>query len=191
MFNKVDRLCPETIRDFATYGEDVSDMCLDCAVTIFTKIDREKQEKIAKAKEVLQWATKQAMQCVEISTLQVPAGSSVESKGIVSGYSVIGTGVFTEIASAWTDFFGMESGAYFEKIRTGEDRAIGMAKLKALRLGANAIYGATLNVTEATKGNGMLIISWRRHRKNFASLKTCRILSSRQILTTMSGTGSS
>lgn len=93
-------------------------------------------------------------------TLDPPEVWRAEMKGIVSGHSVVGTGPIVAIASAITDVFGLESGAYQEKIRTGECTAIMCAKKKALEIGATAICGSSLRVSEATSGHGMLMVSF-------------------------------
>lgn len=53
--------------------------------------------------------------------------------GVVSGYSVIGTGVISEIFSSWSDFFGMQSNTYLGKIRKAEEFSLNMLKLEALK----------------------------------------------------------
>lgn len=88
-----------------------------------------------------------------------PVPDDGEDCGLVTGYCILGTGPFTSLFSAVTDTFGMKSNAYLEKARTAEKEALTMMKLEALKLGADAVYCVRVNLTEATSGNGMLMVS--------------------------------
>lgn len=54
---------------------------------------------------------------LEVITLPPPADWKYQIKGLVPAQAAIGTGPLTEIFSAWTDFFGQESGRYAAKLR--------------------------------------------------------------------------
>lgn len=88
-----------------------------------------------------------------------PVPGTGEDRGLVTGYCILGTGPLTSLFSAVTDTFGMKSNAYLEKARTAEKEALTMMKLEALKLGADAVYCVRVNLTEATSGNGMLMVS--------------------------------
>ena len=82
-----------------------------------------------------------------------------EDCGLVTGYCILGTGPLSSLFSSVTDTFGIKSNAYLEKARTAEKEALSMMKLEALKLGADAVYCVRINLTEATSGNGMLMVS--------------------------------
>ena len=88
-----------------------------------------------------------------------PVPAAGEDRGLVTGYCILGTGPLTSLFSAVTDTFGMKSNAYLEKARAAEKEALTMMKLEALKLGADAVYCVRVNLTEATSGNGMLMVS--------------------------------
>lgn len=88
-----------------------------------------------------------------------PVPAAEEDRGLVTGYCILGTGPLTSLFSAVTDTFGMKSNAYLEKARAAEKEALSMMKLEALKLGADAVYCVRINLTEATSGNGMLMVS--------------------------------
>ena len=88
-----------------------------------------------------------------------PVPAAGEDRGLVTGYCILGTGPLTSLFSAVTDTFGMKSNAYLEKARAAEKEALSMMKLEALKLGADAVYCVRINLTEATSGNGMLMVS--------------------------------
>lgn len=156
---KADRPSDSAVQALKQLGKNVDDYCLQCFVKKRAEVENDIEANIEELKTKLKSVTEEELEKIQVFTTPPPEDWKFEIKGIVSGYSVIGTGPFTEIASAFTDLFGQESVAYFEKIRTGEARAINVAKMESLKKGGNALSGVTLTVTEATRGNGMLIIS--------------------------------
>lgn len=156
---KADKPSDLAVQALKKLGHNVDDYCLQCYVKKRAEVENSIERNIEELKNKLQCITKEELNKIQVFTISPPNKWEFEIKGMVSGYSVIGTGLFTEIASSWTDFFGKESLAYNEKIRTGEMRAIDMAKMQVLKEGGNVLSGVKLSVTEATHGNGMLIIS--------------------------------
>lgn len=95
---------------------------------------------------------------VPIVTLHNPQDWKYQSIEILSAQSVTGTGVITEIASSWTDFFGMESSRYNEKLKSGEERCKNILRFQALQMGGNAILGTDIDYSEAGAGKAMLLV---------------------------------
>ena len=159
-FMSAKTVCDSTKRDFAAYGKDVSGICEKCCSSLKDNLLKEVEaQKNELAKQVEE--TKNALlREVSVSTTPHDHKWDDKIKGIVTCYSVIGTGPLTEITSAWTDFLGIESGSYLKKIRLGEESAISMAKFQAAQMGANFISGANIYIAEATKGNGMIMVSF-------------------------------
>ena len=87
---------------------------------------------------------------------------------MVSGYAVIGVGAFTGLANVLTDFFGGESEDYLNKIRQAERRAINVAKMQAIEMGANVISGIRLEVKSGS--TGLLLVSCVGTASNTASV---------------------
>lgn len=156
---KADKPSDAAVQALNHLGYNVEDYCIQCYVKKVAEVDHNIEQLIIGLRQDLEKATEKELEKIQVLTTIPPYDWKFEVKGIVSGYSVIGTGPLTEIASAFTDLFGQESVAYNEKIRTGEARAINIAKMEALKKGANVLSGVNLNVSEATRGNGMLIIS--------------------------------
>lgn len=98
------------------------------------------------------------IQKVPIITLHNPKDWKYETLEIVSAQSVTGTGVFSEIASNWTDFFGMDSKIYNEKLKSGEDKCKNQLRAQTIKLGGNAILGTDIDYSEAGAGKGMLMV---------------------------------
>ena len=89
--------------------------------------------------------------------LHVSNECSGNNLGFITGYSALGTGFLTEFASTFTDTLGIQSESYRQKLSESEDTAKQDIIIKALRLGATAIYGVKYQITEATAGKGILI----------------------------------
>ena len=92
-----------------------------------------------------------------VSPSPVPADG--KDLGIVTGYCILGTGPFSALFSSITDIFGAESNSYLKKAKSAEEAAMTMMKIDAIRKGADAIFCAKISLTEATSGNGMIMVS--------------------------------
>ena len=95
---------------------------------------------------------------IRITTYPPDPGATYEYCGLVTAKAAIGTGPIIEVISAWTDFFGLESGAYSEKLRQGEQSCMMKIQQQAIAHNANAIVGAHITYTELTRGQGMVLV---------------------------------
>lgn len=162
-FNKVDRCTDYAGKLINTHPEVFSfgteTLCENCIRTGIKPIyDLALQEFKAARKE--KEAAIDGIAAMPLMTTPVPVAWDAEILGIASGHSVIGTGPISSIASAFTDFFGKESMAYLEKIRTAEKSAMLGARIQAVEMGGTALCGCTLTVSEATSGHGMIMVSF-------------------------------
>jgi uncharacterized protein YbjQ (UPF0145 family) len=95
---------------------------------------------------------------VRIVTTHLPHNWQYEAISIVTGQSVTGTGLFSEVKSDFTDFFGMQSGSFNKKLSEGEKLCFSQLRAKALDLGANAIIGTDIDYGDVGGGKGMLMV---------------------------------
>lgn len=65
----------------------------------------------------------------------------VDYKGIVSGETVIGTGIFSELAASTSDLFGVESNSFADKMRGTKQSALMKLKAQSVLVGGNAVIG--------------------------------------------------
>lgn len=100
----------------------------------------------------------QHIHSIPLLSLQAPPGWQYQPLGLVTGQSVTGTGVFSEFASSWTDFFGAQSKAYNSKIAGGEQICQTQLRLKCIELGGNAILGTDIDYAEVGGQKGMLMV---------------------------------
>ncbi|RIW14474.1 hypothetical protein D0X99_13015 [Algoriphagus lacus] len=98
------------------------------------------------------------LQNIPIVTVHSPSNWEYNTLGIVTSQSVIGTGMISEIASSWTDFFGKESNVFNSKIKKGEENCMTILRTKALLMGAHAILGTDIDYSEVGGGKGMLMV---------------------------------
>ena len=92
---------------------------------------------------------------VPIVTSHSPNGWNYDSLSIVTGQTVIGTGVISEFTSSFADFFGGKSNAFSQKLAQGELNCFEQLRAKAVHLGGNAIIATDIDYGEvgaATKG---------------------------------------
>lgn len=61
--------------------------------------------------------------------------------GMISGETVIGTGLFSEFLASIDDLYGMESNSFSGKMRKVKENALIKLKMHAATVGANAIIG--------------------------------------------------
>lgn len=95
---------------------------------------------------------------IPLLSLQSPTDWAAIPLGLVTGQSVTGTGVFSEFASAWTDFFGSQSNAYNQKIAGGEKICQTQLRLKCLEMGGNAVLAIDIDYAEVGGDKGMLMV---------------------------------
>ena len=95
---------------------------------------------------------------IPLLSLQAPTDWRFTPLGLVTGQSVTGTGVFSEFASSWTDFFGAQSKSYNQKIAGGETICQTQLRLKCVELGGNAILATDIDYAEVGGGKGMLMV---------------------------------
>ncbi|SIT91971.1 YbjQ family protein [Pontibacter indicus] len=95
---------------------------------------------------------------VPVISLQSPHRWEYDVLDMVTGQSTTGTGVLSELKSSFTDFFGMQSGAYSSKISNGENLCLAQLRLKCIQLGGNAVIGADIDYAEVGGDKGMLMV---------------------------------
>lgn len=79
--------------------------------------------------------------------------------GIESVEFVIGTGVFSEISTSISDFFGQRSSAFEQKLQMAKKHAMNSLKFLAAEQGANAVIGVDLDYAEFSGNRIALIIN--------------------------------
>ncbi len=95
---------------------------------------------------------------IPVLTINSPFRWEYEAIEMVTAQSVTGTGVITEIASGWTDFFSGQSDRMSGKLKLGENTCIKQLRYEAATLGANAIIGTDIDYAEVGGDKGMLMV---------------------------------
>ncbi|WBL42409.1 heavy metal-binding domain-containing protein [Algoriphagus halophytocola] len=133
---------------------DSESYCKKCSETIIPEAKRN----FFTLKNEAESYIKNHIAIIPIITLHSPKDWDYTTLEIVSGQSVSGTGLISEIASNWTDFFGMQSGSFNKKLKEGEDLCKAQLRIQTLNLGGNAIIGTDIDYSEAGGGKGMLMV---------------------------------
>ena len=95
---------------------------------------------------------------VPVITTHTPYNWNYKPIGIVTGQSVTGTGVISEMTSSFTDFFGGQSGSFVKKIASGEQMCLGQLRIKTLQLGGHAVIATDIDYAELGSIKGMIMV---------------------------------
>lgn len=151
------RLLSETETSIANYYslEKKNSFCLSCKGSSIRENEIRIQTDLKDAKKEYTIA----LERIPIVTLHNPAGWDYEIVGIVTAQSVVGTGLATEFASAFTDLLGMESQRHNNKLRECEQTSFNLLRKNAAELGCNAVIATGLNYAEVGGVKGMLLVA--------------------------------
>lgn len=103
---------------------------------------------------------KQRGRVVLTTTTSLEGWKIEEYLGPVFAHFVIGTGLFADIFSAFTDFFGAHSRSYQQKLDLINREALAQIEAQAALRGANAVVGLSVDHDEISgAGKSMLMVS--------------------------------
>ena len=95
-----------------------------------------------------------------VSTTSTLDGKPVrEYLGIVTGEVIAGANIVRDIFASVTDVFGGRSGKYEEVLSRTREEAISEMKIKAAKMGANAVIGVDIDYEVLGKAGSMLMVS--------------------------------
>jgi uncharacterized protein YbjQ (UPF0145 family) len=118
----------------------------------------EAKDKLTQERKQLNSAIEKLIVEIPIVSIHSPLNWIYDVKGLVTGQSTTGTGVFSEFKSSFTDFFGAQSDSYNSKLRGGEDLCKIQLRAQALSMGANAIVAVDIDYSEVGGDKGMLMV---------------------------------
>ena len=128
--------------------------CSGCAPDLISKY----RSKINEDKENLTANLKTVIDVIPIITVNSPDKWEYNIIDIVSAQSVTGTGIFSEISSSFSDFFGSQSDSLANKIAGGERLCKAQLRYKTAILGGNAVIAADIDYAEVGGTKGMLMV---------------------------------
>lgn len=128
--------------------------CSGCAPDLINKY----RNKIIEDKESLTVKLKDIIDIIPIITINSPNKWDYSIIEIVSAQSVTGTGIFSEISSSFSDFFGSQSDSLANKIAGGEKLCKAQLRYKAAILGGNAVVATDIDYAEVGGSKGMLMV---------------------------------
>lgn len=101
-----------------------------------------------------------------MSNILVTTTNSIEGYTIIKYYEmiservVVGAGAFSEVFAAFTDVFGGRSTKFENRLAELNNDAMGLIKMSAKRLGANAVISTSIDIDEISgKGTQMFMIT--------------------------------
>jgi uncharacterized protein YbjQ (UPF0145 family) len=135
-------------------SEPLSSACNKCGDEEY----RDARQRLADESALLKSSLKNALGVVPIVSLQGPTGWTYEPIGIVTAQTVTGTGMFSDVASAFTDLFGTQSGTYNTKLREGENLCKAQLRGQTIELGGNAVLAVDVDYAEVGGQRAMLMV---------------------------------
>lgn len=128
--------------------------CSYCIDELLLEAKNNFDSELNETKQILE----NGLQNIPILSIHQPLNWDYEVIGIVTSQSVIGTGLVSEIAASWTDFFGKESNSFNLKIKKGEENCMNQLRTKAILMEAHAIIGTDIDYSELGSGKGMIMV---------------------------------
>lgn len=137
-----------------TRDEPLEAACNKCGDDAY----KEAYSQLASESQGLKVDLKGALPLVPIVSLQSPLDWDYEAIGIVTAQTVTGTGMFSDVASAFTDLFGTQSGTYNAKLREGENLCKAQLRGQTIELGGNAVLAVDVDYAEVGGQRAMLMV---------------------------------
>lgn len=98
------------------------------------------------------------LKIIPLVTIQHPPGWEYSAIGTVTAQMVMGTGIFTEFTSSWTDFFGKPASGYKQKIKEGEDACFQDLRVKCVKGGGDAVVGIDIDYSDLGSSKNLIMI---------------------------------
>ncbi|WP_234734544.1 heavy metal-binding domain-containing protein [Tellurirhabdus bombi] len=155
MFSNASLLPEHQIRIINEYRSQKSaGYCTKCGPDLYSssvgQIRTERSQMWDKIKDLLS--------AVPVLSIQSPLNWDYTVVGMVTGQSTTGTGAISDFTSSITDMFGLQSGRYNAKIKSGERICFAQLRKQALEYGGNAVVGTDIDYSEVGGEKGMLLV---------------------------------
>ena len=136
------------------HDASLNDGCQKCAQSLLERAPRKISDQL--------WAKRKSAEsllaCIPLASIHSPQGWTYRTLGLVTAQSVSGTGLFSDVTSAFTDLFGAQSGAYNQKLRGAEEACRASLRAQAFQIGGNAIVGIDVDYAEVGGTRAMLMV---------------------------------
>jgi uncharacterized protein YbjQ (UPF0145 family) len=105
------------------------------------------------------WSTAEISEIVVTTTPGIDGRPVQHYLGIVSGEVISGANIFRDFLAGIRDIVGGRSGAYEEVLEDARQKAIAEMRMRAAKIGANAVVGVDIDYEVLGKGGSMLMVS--------------------------------
>lgn len=128
--------------------------CGRCAEPLIAEI----RARRVKEKQNLIRSIQQYVDTIPVASIHSPAGWTYEVIGLITAQSTLGTGLFSDVSSMFTDIFGQQSETYNSKLRQGEEHCARILRTRAMEVGGNAVLAADIDYAEVGGTRAMLMV---------------------------------
>jgi len=136
------------------HGLEMIDGCEKCARPLLDA----SPHKISGQLRAKRKSAETLLSCLPLASIHSPQGWTYRTLGLVTAQTVGGTGLFSDVTSAFTDLFGAQSGAYNQKLRNAEESCRSSLRAQAFQLGGNAVVGVDVDYAEVGGTRAMLMV---------------------------------
>lgn len=155
MLKNIDLLDDEQVNFINVYQDDHKEAyCSKCGEHPFENAKYRLNEQV----DNLLTYVKNNIKVIPVISIHTPHKWDYTVLGIVTGQTTTGTGLVSEFASDFTDFFGGQSGSYNKKIASGEINAMNQLRAKTARMKGNAVIATDLDYSEMGSTKGMIMV---------------------------------
>jgi len=137
-----------------TRSDPIGEACNKCGDQLYKEARATLIQKLANERRDLE----QFLINVKIVSAQSPHGWRFDSLGLVTAQTVTGTGIFSEVATAFTDLFGAQSNTYIAKLREAEAMCQQQLRAQTLEMGGDAILAVDIDYAEVGGQRAMLMV---------------------------------
>jgi uncharacterized protein YbjQ (UPF0145 family) len=133
-------------------------VCSDCQERQQAEASKKRRAEVDEARD-RELALNKIARTVILTTTPTIDGFEIEAYiDIESVEFVIGTGLFSEFVSDWSDIFGLRSKPFESKLQAAKRESLDVLRKLAAQKGANAVVGIDLDYTEFS-GNRIGLIA--------------------------------
>ena len=138
--------CPECGNVLTQEMLDVN-MCWECGKILKeSELDPKTLQEIQnQARDINPWADKRYSQHKLTTSNDFLCYKIIQHIGLVSGETVLGTGLIADAKAAIADAFGVASNTYSQKMKAAKEEAILDMIKESIEKGGNGIIGVTFN----------------------------------------------
>lgn len=136
------------------HDKKATNYCNKCGADLYSKY----KSKLLSERDEISRKLQKLIDAVPVVSTHSPLNWDYDILAMVTGQSTTGTGVISEFTSSFTDLFGVQSGRFNKKLKSGEGICFAQLRKQALDLGGNAVIATDIDYSEVGGEKGILMV---------------------------------